>query len=103
VLHWLGISSVLPGELRHHFLHFIHMAGMPRFTYRFLRIIWFASAWVIWKERNNRVFNNAASNPVVLLEKVKLNSFLWLKSKQVVFSYSYHDWWKHHLLCMGVH
>jgi len=103
VLHWLGISSVLHGELRHHFLQFTHMVGLPRFSHLFLRIIWFASVWVIWKERNSRVFNNVTLNPFFLLEKVKLDSFLWLKSKQVAFSYSYHDWWKHLLLCMGVH
>ena len=53
VLHWLGISTVLSGELRQHFMQFIHMVGLPRFSYLFLRIIWFASAWVIWKKRNN--------------------------------------------------
>ena len=79
------------------------MAGMPRFSHLFLRIIWLASVWVIWKEMNNRPFQNTVSNPSILIEKVKLNSILWLKSKQVFFSYSYHDWWEHLLLCMGVH
>jgi hypothetical protein len=103
VLHWLGISSVLGGELRQHFFQFIHMAGLPRVTHAYLRVIWFASVWVIWKERNNRVFNNAASASSTLLEKVKLNSFLWMKSKQAAFSYSFHDWWQNPLLCMGIH
>jgi len=103
VFHWLGISSVIGGELRHHFLQFTHMAGLPRSTHLHLRVIWFASVWVIWKERNNRVFNNVVTAPPILLEKIKLNSFLWLKSKRAHFSYSYHDWWKHPLLCMGVH
>jgi len=52
---------------------------------------------------NNRVFQNTVSTPVTLIEKVKLNSLLWLKSKQVPFSYSYHDWWKHLFLCIVVH
>ncbi|XP_024632198.1 uncharacterized protein [Medicago truncatula] len=103
VLHWLGSSAVLPGELRHHLNQFIHMAGLPRFTHIHLKIISFASVWVIWKEGNNRIFNNAACNPSSLLEKIKFNSYLWLKSKQTAFSYSYHDWWKKSLLCMGVH
>jgi len=68
-----------------------------------LKIIWFTFFWVIWKEKNNRVFQNAASNPSILLEIVNLNSFLWLESKQVSFSYSYHDWWKHPPLCIGIH
>jgi len=103
LLHWLDISSVLAGELRHHFLQFINTAGLPRVTHLFLRIIWFAFVWVFWKERNNHVFKNAASNPSILLEKVKLNSYLWLKSKQVSFSNNYHDTWKHPLFCMGIH
>ena len=72
LLHWLGISSVLVGELRHHFLQFIHMVGLPRFTHLHLRVIWFAFVWVIWKERINRVFQNTVTIPSVLVEQVKL-------------------------------
>jgi len=102
VLLWLGISSVLSGDIRHHYTQFTNMAGLPRVTHSFLRIIWFASVWAIWKERNNHVFQNTVSDSSIIAEKVKLNSFLWLKSKQSIFIYSYHDWWKHPLLCMGV-
>jgi len=67
------------------------MAGMPRSSYLFLNVIWLATVWVIWKERNNRVFQNATATTYFLLEKVKLNSFLWLKSKQSALVYSYTD------------
>jgi len=77
------------------------MVGLPRVTHSFLRIIWFASVWVSWKEKNNRVFHTTAYDFSILAEKVKLNYFLWLKSSQATFSYSYHDWWKHSLSCMG--
>jgi hypothetical protein len=100
---WLGISSVSSGDLRQHFIQFTNMAGMPRSTLVYFRIIWFASVWVLWKERNDRVFQNVASDTSTLMAKVKLNSSLWLKSKQGLFSYSYHDWWNHPLLCMSIH
>jgi hypothetical protein len=102
VLHWLGISSIRLGVIRHHLIQFSNMAGLPRVTHSFMRIIWFASVWAIWKERNNRVFQTTSCDPSILAEKVKLNSFLWLKSSQTIFNYSYHDWWKHPLSCMGV-
>jgi len=102
VCRWLHIYLVSPGDIRQHFIHFTSMAGLPRSTHPFLKIIWFASVWVLWKERNNRVFQHTASNPSTLIEKVKLNYFLWLKSKHVTFSYNYHEWRKHLLLCLNV-
>jgi hypothetical protein len=98
---WLGISSAPPGELRAHFIEFTNMAAMPRVSHLYFRIIWFATIWVIWKERNNRIFQDTVIVPYVLIDRIKLHSFLWLKSKQVDFVYNYLDWWKNPLLCMG--
>ncbi|XP_024628914.1 uncharacterized protein [Medicago truncatula] len=88
ICNWLGISFVLDGELRHHFQQFTKMAGMPIYSHLFFTIIWFVTIWVIWKEMNNRIFNGTVSNNFTLKEKVKLHSFLWLKSKQPNFVYS---------------
>jgi hypothetical protein len=102
VWNWLGISFVYAGELRHHFIQFTRMVGMPIYSHLYFRIIWFVTIWLLWNERNNRVFKNTGSSSFVLIEKVKLQSFIWLKSKQASFDYAYHDWWKHPILCMGV-
>jgi len=56
------------------------LAGMPRTSYLYLKIIWCAAVWVIWKERNNRVFQHTVATPYTFIEKVKLYSFLWLKA-----------------------
>jgi hypothetical protein len=100
---WLGISFVSHADIFHHYTQFVNLPGLHSSTLMFFRIIWFTSVWVIWKERNDRVFNNMASTPSTLIEKVKFTSFSWLKSKQATFLYCYHDWWKQPLLCMGVH
>jgi hypothetical protein len=100
---WLGISSVTPGDIQQHFFQFINMPGLPRSTHLFLKVIWVTSVWIIWKERNDRVFNNKVSIPSILIEKVKLTSFLWLQANQASFIYSYNDWWNKPLLCMGGH
>lgn len=83
VWRWLHLSLVLPADIRQFFIQFTFMAGSPRFTHSFLQIIWFASVWVLWKERNNRVFQNSLSDPSTLVEQVKMHSFLWLKFQQI--------------------
>ena len=102
VWQWLGISLASASELRHHFIQFTKMAGMPIFSHTFFTIICFVTVWVIWKERNNRVFQSSVSPPFILIEKVRLHSFLWLKSKHTAFAYSYQDWCKYPILYMGV-
>jgi len=94
---------VMSADLRHYYNQSTNMAGLPRVTHVFLRIIRYATVWVLWKARNNCIFQNAVFSPDGLLEKVKLNSFLWLKANQASFNYSYHDWWKRPIPCMDAH
>lgn len=86
VWQWLGLSSESPCELCDHHLQFSYMAGLPRCTQSFLKGIWFACAWVIWKDQNNRIFKNAALHLYVLIEKVKLNFFFygWKQSNHLL-------------------
>jgi hypothetical protein len=102
ICNWLGIYYVCPGSITDHFFQFTHLAGMPRSSFVFFKIIWLASTWAIWKERNSRVFANAVIDPHNIIERVKRNSFLWLSTNVVPIAFSFHDWWRHPLLCMGV-
>ena len=102
ISHWLNIYFFAPEVLRAHLLQFGHLAGLPRFTYSFLKLIWLACVWVIWKERNNRVFNQKASELQQMTDRVKKLSFQWLKACMSTCSFSYHDQWRHPLLCMRV-
>jgi hypothetical protein len=68
----------------------------------YLKVIWLACVWAIWKELNNRVFNDTVIDPFHIVEKVKLNSFLWLSSNSEPIAFGFHDWWRHPLFCMGV-
>jgi hypothetical protein len=59
---WLGISMVDSRVLRDHFLQFGQFPSLSRSSHSFLRLHWLASVWTIWKERNNRVFENTTSD-----------------------------------------
>jgi hypothetical protein len=44
-------------------------------------------SWIIWKERNARVFNNNAALPTILLEIIKNEAKLWSSAgaKHLIF------------------
>jgi len=73
---WLGIYMVAPNMLLHHFVQFSYMAGMPQSSHIFSKVVLLACVWVLWKEGNNHIFKNTASYLYVLIDKVKLYSFL---------------------------
>jgi hypothetical protein len=93
---------VAPEVLGEHFHQFSHFSGLPQSTYHFLKLIWLACVWIIWKEMNNRVFNNKALAPAQLTDKVIMISFQWLKANLINFVFSYHDWWRSPLSCIGL-
>jgi len=47
-------------------------------------------AWVIWNERNVRVFRQNGSSIQQLLDKIKIQSFWWLKAKRHNLAFTYH-------------
>ena len=102
IYQWLGISFVAPTSVGDHLHQFCHLAGFPRAIHSFLTIIWMTIVWVIWKERNNMIFNQKINTLDHLLDNVKFISFSWLKTYKPTYAFSYHDWWRHPLLCMGV-
>lgn len=88
LLQWLDISFVAPVTGRDYFLLFGNHAGLLRSSHLFLKIIWLAFVWLIWKEQNNRVFHHKTSYSYSIADKIKMLSFLWLKSNLITFVFS---------------
>jgi hypothetical protein len=57
IYQWVGISFISSESVTDHLHHFGYLAGLPRFAYSYLQVIWRTTVWVIWKERNNRTFD----------------------------------------------
>jgi len=53
---WLGVSSVTPFTISYYYLQIGSSSGISKSQCSFMYLIWFASTWVIWKERNARIF-----------------------------------------------
>jgi hypothetical protein len=102
VYQWLCISFISPDSVREHLIQFGHLMGLPRSTQSFFKVTWHACVWIVWKERNNRIFKSKALDLGQLVDKVKFVSFSWLRANRLTSAFSYNDWWRHPLICMGV-
>ncbi|MCI08187.1 RING-h2 finger protein ATL2C, partial [Trifolium medium] len=69
---WIGISPSDSTSVRDHFVQFTFSAGGTRSRRSFLQLIWLVSVWVVWTERNQRLFRGSTSTLSQMLDKVKL-------------------------------
>jgi hypothetical protein len=99
---WIRVLGVDPHNIREHFIQFIHYTGHSKTHISFLQLIWLLCVWLVWNERNNRLFNNIQTPIDHLLDKVKFHSFWWLKANNTTFVYSSHRWWSNPMFCLGI-
>jgi len=90
---WLGFVLVTPLNISNHLAQFGFFGGFSKRKKHIIRLIWFSSPWVLWKERNARIFKNSNNTIHHLLDNIKAQSFGWLKAKHKKLSFDYHSWW----------
>jgi len=96
---WIGIATTEPLFLSDHFYQFVYFAGASRTIRSFMQLIWLCCVWVLWNERNSRVFKNMDHTVHQLVEKVKLQSFWWMKATNLSIRHNFHMWWSNPLVC----
>jgi len=99
---WLCFSSVDHNVPSTHFSQFPNYLGGRRSCRSFLQLMWLLCVWLIWKERNNRIFNNVHSFIMEFSEKVKFHAYWWLKANNASFVYGCEQWWSNPLCCLGI-
>jgi len=80
IYNWLGLTTVHPKHVADHLLQFEHLGGFSKYTRATFQLICLSSVWVIWRERNAHVFSHKDETLQHLLDKIKLQSYWWLKA-----------------------
>ena len=99
---WIGFDGVDHCDITHHCVQFEYYTGGLKSRRSFLQLIWLLTMWVIWNERNNRLFKQKQNSIAHLLDIVKYHSLWWMKVKNVVFMFGDHMWWSSPLSCLGI-
>ncbi|GAU41596.1 hypothetical protein TSUD_196650 [Trifolium subterraneum] len=100
---WVGAASVTAQTLSDHFIQFSSSAGDTRVRRSFMQLLWLACVWVVWTERNHRLFRGSANSSLHMLDKIKTFSFRWLTAKSCTLALNYHSWWSSPMLCLGLY
>ncbi|GAU47519.1 hypothetical protein TSUD_138910 [Trifolium subterraneum] len=98
VLNWLGLSTALHVSLGGHAEQFAGVGGNSKTSRNLFTIIWVL--FVIWKDQNDRIFQMGNDSGVTLLERIKLQTYWWLKSHYVLFVFDYPFWRLNPLFCL---
>ena len=72
ISHWLGYNIVFPENMSDHLYQFGTFSGFSNSKHSALNLIWLSCVWVIWLERNARIFHQKEAFFNQLLDKVKL-------------------------------
>jgi hypothetical protein len=91
VLNWLGINFITPQSL---LVHFACWSGEvnSRYLRKAFWLNWHASIWMIWKERNARIFKNHFKNFDEVVEDIKAVSWCWSLSRLRIASCLFYEW-----------
>ena len=99
---WIGVSGVDTDNVNDHLLQFIHYSGTSKACRSFLQLLWLLCFWLVWNERNNRLFTNTETSIEQLLDKAKYHSLWWLKANNITFVYGTQTWWSNPFYCLGI-
>jgi len=102
IYRWVGVSAIMPANVADHFNQFTHIGGAAKSRQSILKVIWFATTWVIWKERNNRSFNTLQSPISQVVDKIKAVTFRWLKVRTASLPFNYHGWCLNPFTILGI-
>jgi len=102
IYRWLGISAVIPAQVTDHFNQFSVSGGIAKTRCSISQVIWYATVWKIWKERNNRHFNDKECSISQVVDKIKSLAFRWLREKFPTLPFNYHGWWLGPFTMLGI-
>jgi hypothetical protein len=76
VCRWLGVVIVIPADIIMSYGVLVD-SGRNKKVRKVHSIVWLASFWVLWRTRNDRIFNNVAVTVDDVMDQIQWLSWKW--------------------------
>jgi hypothetical protein len=96
---WLGVSTVVSGNLSHSFQSF----GFPfkcKSRVKGLNLIWQTVLWSLRLARNSLIFYGTKVQGPDIVEAIKYRSLKWFLARKIGVVHLSYEWEKHPLECL---
>jgi hypothetical protein len=101
VFSWLGVASILPPDLSTGFAVMADMGGSKRRKSALL-LLWQVTIWVIWRFRNDRLFNNKDVSAIEVVDSIKQLAWRWYLGRIAKQPCLLYEWLQEPWYCMGL-
>jgi hypothetical protein len=88
---WLGVVVVSPGDVLTSYGMLVG-SGMNKKIRKGYSSVWLAYVWVIWKSRNDRIFNIVVVSVDDMVDSIQRISWQWFLNKVAVNSCLLYEW-----------
>lgn len=92
ILTWIDVNLIIPADLFMHWKWWDGLLCNRKENKRGMRIIWQTSLWVIWKARNNIIFNNGVLDMEAAIDEIKMLSWKWSIARLRMYPCLYYEW-----------
>lgn len=91
VMSWLNFNFITPPNLSIHALCWTREVRF-KLIRRGAWLIWHAVIWVVWKSRNNRIFNNITIGVDEMVDQIKVLSWQWSLARLKIVTCLFYEW-----------
>ncbi|MCH79402.1 LINE-1 reverse transcriptase like [Trifolium medium] len=91
IFKWLGVVIVIPPNL---FFLFdcLCESALTKKSKKGFALVWHSVIWSIWLARNNHIFNGVLTDPLELVEAVKVLSWRWSADRLKISPCLFYEW-----------
>jgi hypothetical protein len=91
LMEWLDLNFIMPPNM---FIHWECWSGgiSNKKIRKGLRMIWQAAIWVMWKARNDTIFNAGVTRWEEVVDEIKVLSWKWLLGSRKVQLCLFYEW-----------